>query len=499
MKFFKHITTGDGNNAVLMGNNTFKSIGKSLPNRYNIVISHNDNLTLTEENVYYTTSIESGIIEAYNKKCDTLFIIGGASIYKQVIDFVYDPSAEYRMEVDTIYLTEIETFTEYKFDTYFSFDTTKYTVDKFMTSYYNNMFYNNQTDAYLIVYRRNYKNIYNDVDNTYIDLIKDVLTNGQIKHTRAGDTLSVFGRMCRFDLRNGLPILTSKKVYSKGCIHELLWFLKGDTNIKYLVENNTHIWDDDAYRYFLQNIIQYIPGVEEYTMTKELFLEHVINGDSTYYRSPETNELTKYTYGDLGPVYGKQWVDWNGVNQVDTLINTLKNNPDDRRMMISAWNVSEIKNMALPPCHFLSQWYTTKIPTEYRQAYTDLEHIYTDQEMDTMGIPKYYLSCMWSQRSVDTCLGLPYDLLSYSIFTHLIASVCNMVPYEVICSLGDTHVYCNQIKNVYQQLDRNYNKYKLPRLELNIKKSIYDYSYDDIKIKDYKSYGPVKYKLSVGL
>lgn len=500
MKWFKDITLGDGNcNAVIMGKNTWNSLnGKVLGGRYNIVVTHHPD-EITDDRIFTVTSVEQAIKLAYRYKCDSAFIIGGNSIYKQALDIT---ESDEHLEVDTIYMTELDAPSSAQFDTWFNYDCfidSNFTIDKNMSDYYNNIYYPVGYTNTINVYRRKYTHI-NETDKSYFNLMWDILKNGKEKHTRAGDTLSVFGRMLRFDLRKGLPILTSKKVYSKGCIHELLWFLKGDTNIKYLIDNNTHIWDDDAYRYFLQSVLPYIPGLETQSMEKDVFMQHVIDRDTIAYVHPTTKEITMYTYGDLGPVYGKQWVDWNGVNQIENLVNTLKTNPSDRRLMISAWNVSEIKNMALPPCHYMSQWYTTEIDENARQAYTDGKCYYSTQELDSMNIPKYYLSCMWHQRSVDTCLGFPYDLLSYSILTNLIAACCNMIPYEVLCTLGDTHIYCNQIDAAYKQLDRNYNKFTLPRLELECKNtSMFDWLYDYIKIVNYKSYGPVKYKLSVGL
>ena len=502
MKWFKDITLGDGENTnvVIMGRKTYESLnGRVLGGRGNIVITHHPE-SITDNRIFTAPSVEEAIKLAYSYKCDSAFIIGGNTIYKQALDIA---ESDEHLEVDTIYLTELDAPDNAKFDTYFKYDDiidSTFTIDKHMSKYYTDRYYFDKNVCNEInVLRRKYSHI-NETDKSYIKLIWDILDNGKLKDTRAGETASVFGRMLRFDLRQGLPILTTKKVFSKGCIHELLWFLKGDTNIKYLIDNNTHIWDDDAYRYFLQSILPYIPGLEAQSMSKEEFLTHVMNSDTVAYVHPTTKEITMYTYGDLGPIYGKQWVDWNGVNQIENLIHTLKTNPSDRRLLVSAWNVSEIKNMALPPCHYMSQWYTTEISENDRQAYTDGQYYYSTDELDAMGIPKYYLSCMWHQRSVDTCLGFPYDLLSYSVLTTLVASTCNMIPYEVLCTLGDTHIYCNQFDSVYKQLDRNYNKYTLPRLELQKhKNNMNEWNYEDIKIIGYNSYKSVKYKLSVGL
>lgn len=485
MQWFKETTIGQGNNSVIMGRTTYESIGKPLKDRINIVITHQD---IQIPDCYVCHSIEEGIAKSKELKVDSAFIIGGGSIYRESLE---------KKLIDIVYIDYLNTgVPEDMFDTYFSVDLrnsvestilTKYdyTHNIFPTAFYNNTSNIEEDDNF---------------DYKYLQLMKNIINNGQTKHTRAGDTLSVFGELLSFDLRLGLPILTTKKVYSKGCIHELLWILHGDTNIKYLVDNNTHIWDDDAYRYYLQKF----ESDKEDKTTKEQFINRVIKQDIIHYIEEGTMESKTYTFGDLGPVYGKQWVNWNGINQVQELIHKLKTNADDRRLMISAWNVGEIKDMALPPCHYLSQWYVTEMSNkerndEYKKRYNVNENL-SDRELDELNIPHQYLSCMWMQRSVDTCLGLPYDLLSYSILTHLIAQVCNMVPYEVKCSLGDCHIYKNQLDGAIKQVQRNPFKYKPAHLELNKDiKDINDFKYDDIKIADYNSYSTIKYPLSVGL
>ena len=476
MKWFKEVTTGEGNNAVVMGRTTFESIGKPLSDRLNIILSN----TVSEiDGCTVARSLEESIQIAKDNNIESLFIIGGGKVYNEALR---------KNIVDIVYIDKIVTdLKRNDFDTYFDYT---YITD---TYEYSDILTNIYTSNLNIEIYYNVKTITNNVDIQYLNLISKIINSGQTKHTRAGDTLSLFGETMRFDVRNGLPILTTKKVFSKGCIHELLWFLQGGTNIKYLVENNTHIWDDDAYRYFIQLFENDIKP--ENRTTKEEFIKKVL--------SQETRQ--QYTYGDLGPVYGKQWTDWNGINQVNELIEKLKTNPDDRRLMISVWNVGELKNMALPPCHYLSQWYVTEIPfdervCEYNKRHPDNNRLINEVDLDNEGIPSKYLSVMWQQRSVDTCLGLPYDLLSYSIFLHLIAQCTNMIPYEVICCLGDTHIYKNQLQSAVKQLKRNPYKYNLPILKLNTDiKDIYEFTYDDIKIENYKSYPSIKYQLSVGL
>ena len=496
MKWFKKVTVGEGNNAVVMGRTTYESIGKPLPDRINIVLS----TTVTDiPGCFVAKDLDEAVSIAKENKVDSLFIIGGGKVYKEALE---------KNMVDILYIDKIDTINvKSDYDTFFDYDSIQYSQYWFSAPILIDSF--SGTGLHLEIYY-NSKQTYCTTDEQYLMLMNDIIKNGQTKHTRAGETLSLFGKTMRFDVRNGLPILTTKKVFSKGCIHELLWFLKGGTNIKYLIENNTHIWDDDAYRYFIQLFEKDL--TQENRTTKEVFLEKVIAQDTRTYLNND-NCPEQYTYGDLGPVYGKQWTSWGGVNQLDELIDKLKNNPDDRRLMISAWNVGELKYMALPPCHYLSQWYVTEM-TPY-QRYSEwckregtdvnagdcpIEQEKLDEYLDERGVPRKYLSVMWQQRSVDTCLGLPYDLLSYSIFLHLVAQCVDMVPYEVICCLGDTHIYKNQLDGAIKQVQRNPFKYAPATLKLNPDiKNIYDFKYDDIKIENYNSYSSIKYVLSVGL
>ena len=496
MKFFKKVTIGNGNNAVIMGRKTFESIGnKPLPNRLNIVLSK----TLkTNKDFILKHTLEEAIDCCKTLKIESVFIIGGASIYKEALE---------KDIVDILYLNRIVSGLQTSdFDTFFPIEYLYGNWSKWRTAVPLERYYNTNIKEYsgLNIYYRLYKHN-NDNDYNYLNLLTDILKNGETKHTRAGDTLSVFPKTIEFDLRKGLPILTTKKIYSKGCIHELLWFLKGGNNIKYLIDNDTHIWDDDAYRYYLE-----LSKNQDKQYTKEEFLEAVKEQKTFAFKTDNEEILKYYVAGDLGPVYGKQWTDWNGINQIDELIYKLKNNPDDRRLMISAWNVGEIKNMALPPCHYLSQWYVNDIPHEDRvklyqeqinSSYDIVPDSITEERLDEENIPKKYLSCMWQQRSVDSCLGLPYDILSYSIFLSLIAKVCNMIPYKLYGCLGDTHIYKNQIDNAVLQLHRNPYKYNnIVKLNLNENiDNIYDFKYEDIKIENYESYPFIKYILSVGL
>ena len=340
----------------------------------------------------------------------------------------------------------------------------------------------------------------NNVDKQYLNLLQDILENGVYKETRAGWVKSLFGKQLRFNLKEGLPILTTKKVFTKGIIHELLWFLNGDTNIKYLIGNNVHIWDDDAYRYYLELCKK--DNID--ALDKESFLKMV-----QIEAKQEFNGIL-YKFGDLGKVYGHQWRKQGEkqIDQIQNIINMLKSNPDDRRMICMAWNANDFDEMALPPCHYGFQVYTRELtPTERLEwlwehsngEYNEWKSP-TKQSLDDLGVPQRELSLMWSQRSCDFGLGFCFNLLSYSILLAMLAQCVNMTCGDVICSLGDVHIYENHIEGLTEQLNRNPFKYDLPKLELNPNvKNINDFTYDDIKIIGYESYPIIKLPLSVGL
>jgi thymidylate synthase len=263
----------------------------------------------------------------------------------------------------------------------------------------------------------------NNIDKQYQSLLQNILDNGVRKKTRNGETISVFGRQIRHKMSEGFPLLTTKKMAWKQIVTELLWFLRGDTNIKFLLDYDCHIWDGDAYkRYERANTweSQDTPPMNE-------FIKRI-----------KEDETFRKTWGELGPIYGRQWRDWNGIDQIQDLINELKTNPDSRRLMVSAWNVSEINKMTLPPCHYGFQCYVRD---------------------------GKYLSLMWNQRSVDTFLGLPFNIASYALLLEIIAREVNMVPEDLIGNLGDTHLYLNQIEQSKEQIGRT--PYELPTLEIS--------------------------------
>ena len=295
----------------------------------------------------------------------------------------------------------------------------------------------------------------------YLDLLNRIKTEGIVKSDRTGTgTRSVFGHQMRFDLAEGFPLLTTKKVFLKGIIHELLWFLAGDTNIKYLVDNGVHIWDNDAYRYYGELCVA--NNVEP--ISKEEFLEAA--------SAQTTSPIEGYTYGDLNHVYGYQWRSWpkdNGeaIDQIKQVIDTIKHNPDSRRMIVSAWNVAEVEDMALPPCHVLFQFY----------------------------VANGKLSCMLYQRSADTFLGVPFNIASYALLTMMIAQECGLEAGEFVHTLGDTHLYLNHMEQVDEQLSRT--PRKLPTMRINPDvKSVFDFRYEDFTLEGYDPYPAIKAPMS---
>lgn len=402
------------------------------------------------------------------------------------------------------------------------------------------------------------------VDEQYKALLTDILVNGVEKDTRAGRVKSVFGRQLRFNLKEGFPLLTTKKVFTKGIIHELLWFLQrpynshGSMNIEYLIRNGVHIWDDDAYRWFKQEIaskenltikdILVCLSDDELNPSKKPSYEYWIGKEGITDAVEWLKNITKeefldltlekvelrfgwaysYRFGDIGPVYGSQWRNFNneGIDQINEIIHTLKTNPNDRRMLCVAWNLDKIDDMALPPCHVMFQFYTRElshnermkifnerymkgqIPNKWHDWFKEYSKDTEDDEdvsmpsdgsdFDLAEIPKYGLSCMWTQRSVDTFLGLPFNIASYALLTHMIAKLVNMIPDELIGSLGDCHIYESHFDAVNEQLSREGSNH-LPKLEIEGEHvCVEDFKYEDFKIIGYNPDPSIKAPLLVG-
>ena len=338
----------------------------------------------------------------------------------------------------------------------------------------------------------------NNLDKQYITLLQSILDYGVEKQDRTGTgTKSIFGYTIRHNMKDGFPLLTTKKMPFRLIATELLWFLRGDTNIKYLVDNDCHIWDGDCFANYLKTrdrfsnkdnvkedvVINGRNGSSNRTYTKEEFINKIKTDD----------EFAK-KWADLGPVYGKQWRSWgtgetvtvghNGqhtllgekvIDQIVNLINDLKTNPDSRRLMVNAWNVGELDQMVLPPCHYGFQVYTRELSLDERLKLWDNKFGFANEEqknqfdpnvhLDTHGVPTRAISLMWNQRSVDTFLGLPFNIASYGLLLEIIAKTVNMVPDELIGNLGDTHLYLNHIEQAKEQIGRT--SFELPTLNIN--------------------------------
>jgi thymidylate synthase len=341
----------------------------------------------------------------------------------------------------------------------------------------------------------------NKLDKQYQDLLQTILDYGVEKKDRTGTgTKSIFGYTIRHNMKDGFPVLTTKKMAWKTMVTELLWFLRGDTNIKFLVDNGCHIWDGDAYKNYISNTNEY---KGDWPDTMDEFIERI-----------KTDDKFAKKWGSLGSIYGKQWRDWgrknvtnydlkdvkgsdqpkvleaikngedvtkygvkieyqnNSIDQIANLINDLKTNPDSRRLMVNAWNVGELDQMTLPPCHYGFQCYVRE---------------------------GKYLSLMWNQRSVDTFLGLPFNIASYGLLLTILAKEVNMVPDQLIGNLGDTHLYLNHIEQAKEQIGRE--PFELPTLNQfptyeGTRPSIESYVISDFTLKDYQSHPSIKAPLS---
>jgi thymidylate synthase len=292
----------------------------------------------------------------------------------------------------------------------------------------------------------------NKLDEDYKGLLGSCLYGGTKKEDRTGTgTLSVFGRQIRHNMEDGFPLLTTKKIAIKTMVTELKWFLKGDTNIKYLVDNGCNIWNGDAYKNYKNNFEPTPWQFTPYIMDE--FIEQI-----------KTDDEFANKWGELGPIYGKQWTDWNGIDQILNLINSLKKNPDSRRLMVSAWNVSELHEMTLPPCHYGFQCY----------------------------VADGKLSLMWNQRSVDTFLGLPFNIASYGLLLLLLCEETGYKPGELIGNLGDVHLYSNHLEQAKEQISRE--PFELPTIKLSnvdILNGEFDY-----EISNYECHPSIKAPLS---
>ena len=346
----------------------------------------------------------------------------------------------------------------------------------------------------------------NKLDLDYQNLLKDILENGVKKETRNGGTISVFGRQIRHNMKDGFPVLTTKKMAWKTMVTELLWFLRGDTNIKFLVDNGCHIWDGDAFKNYINKTNEY---KGDWPDTMDEFIERI-----------KTDDKFAKKWGELGPVYGRQWRSWSAgvledkhgfgnIDQIQNLINDLKTNPDSRRLMVNAWNVGELDQMVLPPCHYGFQVYTRELSVVERMEYYG-KHFMKETESktfdelsqidyDKLNIPTRAISLMYNCRSQDVPLGTPFNLASYGLLLTILAKEVNMVPDELISNMGDCHIYLNQIDGVKEQLTRE--PFELPTLNQfptyeGTRPSIESYVIGDFTLKNYQSHPTIKMPLS---
>ena len=376
----------------------------------------------------------------------------------------------------------------------------------------------------------------NNIERQYQQLLGDILDNGVDKKDRTGTgTLSVFGRQIRHKMSEGFPLLTTKKMAWKVMVAELLWFLRGDTNIKFLLDYDCHIWDGDAFKNFMNNS----EGDPDLIWNQEQFIKKI-----------KTDEEFAHKWGDLGPIYGAQWRSWEKrkvvndsellpeyfddtelIDQIKNLINELKSNPDSRRLMVSAWNVGELDQMVLPPCHYGFQVYTRELSLNERSELfikkypnksvddfkpngmeiQSMEHQLSTR-YNNANIPTRAISLMWNQRSVDTFLGLPFNIASYGLLLEIIAREVNMIPDELIGNLGDVHLYKNHIEQAKEQISRT--PFELPSVKIterewylhelvkskseerNFERKIRSYRPDCFELVDYQSHDKIKAPLS---
>ena len=368
----------------------------------------------------------------------------------------------------------------------------------------------------------------NLIDTEYQDLLCYILGNGVEKKDRTGTgTLSIFGRQIRHNMKDGFPLLTTKKMHWKSIVTELLWFLRGDTNIKYLVDNGCHIWDGDAYK-------NYVSNYEKNEWTDAFCRQNLKDcGDQwdildkeEFVNKIKTDDEFAKKWGELGPIYGKQWRDWNGklvpthfydkpipytknitngIDQIANSINLLKTDPDSRRNRVNAWNVGELDQMVLPPCHTDFQFYTRELSESERGLLLQplgldpLTKEGRDRLWKENNLPTRAISLMWGQRSVDTFLGLPFNIASYGLLLEIIAKEVNMVPDELIGNLGDVHLYSNHIEQAKEQIGRE--PFELPTLNklpdyLSKKDNWECYKPEDFILSNYQSHPSIKAPLS---
>jgi thymidylate synthase len=370
----------------------------------------------------------------------------------------------------------------------------------------------------------------NSLDKQYQDLLQLIIDYGGEKRDRTGTgTKSIFGYTIRHNMKNGFPLLTTKYIKFNLIVTELLWFLRGDTNIKYLVDNNCHIWDGDCYKFYAEwwkesdNSCNLTEEQSKWLKLVDGGLQWAPLSQEEFINKIKTDDEFAKRFGDLGPVYGKQWRSWgewsttgeqkkiikSGIDQIANLIHDLKTNPDSRRLIVNAWNPSDLNKQVLPPCHYGFQVYTRELTWEEKVQWVlkntevEMENLYIVEEIAKESTPIRAISLMFNMRSCDVPLGLPFNIASYGLLLEIIAKEVNMVPEELISNLGDAHIYLNQIEGVEEQLTRE--SYPLPKLIINdeywningdLISNIPHFEISDFYLKNYNSHPVIKFPLS---
>jgi len=427
LKLFKRFTT---NNAVIMGRKTFQSIGKPLPNRTNIIVSRS---YLNVEGAVVVKSIEEGITYAKRSKVDALWVCGGSSIYDYFL---------VNFNIDGFIITKVPDTT---CDTFI-----RTNIDEHLKIYnYKREFQPKYLEDGFTMYSYSLDG-YPTIDDDYLDLLERILEKGDRRETRNGTTISIFSEKISVDLSRGFPLLTTKKVFFNGIVHELLWFIKGQTDSKLLEEKKVNIWKGNTSKEFLEK--------------SNLPYDEGIGGPIYGFQWRHFGE--RYEYESDGIIQFTKGLD-KGFDQLQFIIDEIKTNPSSRRLYLSGWNPNQLDQMCLPPCHVSYQFY----------------------------VQNGKLSCQMYQRSADVFLGLPFNIASTALLTHLIAATTKLQVGKIHICIGDAHIYEEHLDAVKEQLGKRNEKFLLPDIEINKKENIDDYVFEDIVLKNYESNPLIKAKM----
>ena len=458
IKYFKEITSKGDKNAVIMGRNTWDSIPKSykpLKNRLNIVLSKNVDELEYGKDVIVKRSNEDAITFCEENKINTVWIIGGKTLYEYFLnekkfDYMYITKIYQDFECDK----KIDNLNEILSENVLIGNTNIKSENNILHQYfiYGNSEKIQISKLHQVIFSENMK-FDKHPDISYLKLIEDILENGSNRQTRNGETISLFGSKIEMNLKNGFPLLTSKKVFWRGILHELLWFINADTNSKNLEEKKVNIWKGNTENSYLEKL--------------DLPYEDGIGGPIYGWQWRKFNQQYEYknkNTGDLEIINGSE----NGFDQLQFIINEIKENPNSRRLFMSAWNPVQMGKMCLPPCHVSYQFY----------------------------VGKDGLSCQMYQRSADVFLGLPFNIASTATLTQIIAHHCNLEVDKLIICIGDAHIYTDHLEAIKKQLYLDKPIYSLSKLEItNRYENINDYKFEDFSLKEYRSNETIKAKM----